>query len=537
MNETGAQTGAQSAFQIAGAPRPMQQLKPWDEGPRPLSKYNPDLTDDITDIPKSTKLPKLPKLPPAKSIAHGTHGTHGTLLSRRPGTAALSANDIARAAAATGTAAARAGEFALPALPALAPAKTERSRGSLASHKSPVDTIDMGTDDDGFGGSLGTAMQMHAIGPHNYVLDLNPETTFFKATYRRHTPGATETCEDAFDLVFGRANVVDIRRRGDVLGPMMLDVTVPNLGVPGGSWADTLGYVLFTRVRLLVDDVVVHDQERLWYDLWDKVVGAGARTRGLDRMVGRGRALSTAAAHSLTVPLLFARHLPIAALKRTARITVEVTAEALDNCVVGALPASTARPASLKARILSEQTFLSAEERRQVMARRHEVMVMQQQDTDALSYGFDDSGRFSTKAATVDLRELNLPVKFFAFVAYDETATAARRYFQYLDTISDATVVMGSRDRFAPRPGHYFALVQPYAHGGRCVADNVHVYSFALDMAGDQPSGALNFATVHKPTLRLGLRDVGSRALKLKVFAQCINWLVIDNGSASMMFT
>ena len=408
---------------------------------------------------------------------------------------------------------------------------------ALASHKPVVSDMDMGTDDDGFGGSLGTAMQMHAVGPHNYVLDLNPEITFFKAVHRRHTPGATETCEDAFDLTFGRTSVVDVQRRGDVLGAMFLDVTIPDLDVPGGAWADTLGYVLFTRVRLLVDDVVVHDQERLWYDLWDRVAGAGARTRGVDEMVGRGRALSTAAAHSLTVPLNFVKHLPVAALKRTARVTVEVTADTLDNCVAGVLPATAKRPASLRARILSDQTFLSAEEKRQVMARRHEVLVMQQQDTDALSYGFDDSGRFSTKSATVDLRELNLPVKFFAFVAYDENASTARRYFQYLDTIRDATLVIGSRDRFAPRPGQYFSLAQTYSHGGRCVADNVHVYSFALDMANDQPSGALNFATVHKPTLRLGLQDVGSRALKLKVFAQCINWLVVENGSASMMFT
>ena len=396
-----------------------------------------------------------------------------------------------------------------------------------------VDGTVLGVDEI-FGGSLGTAFQLRGVGPHNYVLDLNPEITFFKLTHKHHTPGATEAFEDGVDLVFGQTAVVEIQRRGDVLGDVFLSIDVPNLGLPGGRWADALGYVLLTRVRLLIDDVVVHDQERLWYDIADRVLHA--QGADVDAMIGRGATLPTDRAHSLLVPLKFVKNLPLAALKRTARVVLEVGVEALGACVVGVQPPPSA-PRSMRARVVSDQSYVSDEERRQLMSRRHELVVFQQQDADALGYQFDDVGTYAVGSAAIELRELNLPVKLLAFVAYDETAASRGRYFDYLDCLGDVSLLLGSTQRFQERPGEYFSLVQTYSHAARCLADNVHVYSFALDAAAAQHSGALNFAVVQKPTLRAGLRNLGSRPIKVKAFAHCINWLVLDKGSASLRFT
>lgn len=396
-------------------------------------------------------------------------------------------------------------------------------------------------------GSIGTELQLRATGPQNHFVDLNPQVTLFRASYRQHTPAATETFEDAFDLMLGQAAVVEIQRRGDVLGDVFLEIQLPNLGVAGGKWADAVGYVLLTRVRLLVDDVVVHDQERLWYDLVDRLFVPHGRRACVDALVGRGRVLSTTKAHTVVLPLKLCccsaagsdrpALLPLAALRRESRVRLEITADSLGACLE--VPAGATVPAVTKlvARVLSDQTFVGDDERRQLMHSTHDILVTQVQDADALSYTFDDEGVYDSATAAVDLREINLPVKALVFVAYDETAAGRKRYFEYLDCVEDATVLFGSGQRFAPRAGAYFSAVQPYQHCTSSPPGNVHCYSFARDAAASQPSGALNFAVAEKPVLRVSLHNTHNRPIKLKAFALCLNWVVIADGSLTMKFT
>lgn len=413
------------------------------------------------------------------------------------------------------------------------------------------------------GGSIGTELQLRAVGPQNHFVDLNPQVTLFKASYRQHTPAATETFEDSFDLVFGQAVVVEIQRRGDLLGDVFLEISLPNLNLANGRWADAIGYVLLTRVRLLIDDVVVHDQERLWYDLVDRVLVPHGRRACVDALIGRGRVLAATKAHTVVVPLKLCccsaagtdrpALLPLGALKRESRVRLEITAADslaacldLDTTTGTAAPTSTATLTTtltttltkLAAKVLSDQTYVGDDERRQLLHSDHDILVTQVQDADALSYTFDDEGVYDSATAAVDLREINLPVKTLVFVAYDETAAGRKRYFEYLDCAEDATVLFGSGQRFAPRVGTYFSAVQPYQH---CTAaptgHNVYCYSFARDAAASQPSGALNFAVVEKPVLRVSLQNTRNRPVKLKVFALCLNWVVIRGGSLTMKFT
>ena len=400
--------------------------------------------------------------------------------------------------------------------------------------------------DERVGSSVGTWLQLQAVGPQNYVLDLNAQTTFFKQVYSQHTPGASETFDDPFDLVFGQSAMVELQRRGDVLGDVYVEVDLPSLGVPGGRWADAVGYALLSRVRLWVDDVVVHDQERLWYDMVDRLFLAHGKRACVDGMIGRGRVLATDRAHRIVVPLKFSSCssfgdrpalFPLAALKRTSRVRVELAFEGLSRCV--RLPPGVSVPplAKAPARLLSDQVYVSSIERRALLHGRHEIMITQQQDADALSYTFDDAGIYDAAAATLDLREINLPVKALFLVAYDEAAADKGAMFDYLDCVEELVLRFGASERFAPRPGTYFSLVQTHQHTPRSQADNVMCYSFARDAGLAQPSGSMNFAVAEKPALRARLRNTGGRAIKLKVFAHCINWVVIDQGSLVMRYT
>lgn len=426
-----------------------------------------------------------------------------------------------------------------------------RPRGDQQLIAELPDRDDVGQEDLGFDedsrGSLGTTWQLMALGAQNYRLDLNPQMTFFRAVWKRHTEFALECFEDSFDLRLGGTTTIELPRRGDMLGDVVVQVTLPDLGIPGGRWADGIGYVLLTRVRFAIDELVVHDQERLWHDISDKLFMPHGRLGGIDAMIGRGRRLATDRAHTVLVPLKLAcckahyskqQLLPIAALATKSKITLELGAEGLAGCLVlppGAAPPPGAPP-RLAAKLLSQQVFLERDEQRAIMRRPRTLLIETVQDVDALAYQFDDNGTYDLRSSQLDLRELNLPVKLLAFVAYDENDATRGVYFKYLDCVAGAVLLINSGERFRPRAAEYFALVQTYQHCTRCTPDLVHAYSFALDAGERQPSGALNFATLDRPLLRIDLRGTEGRAVKLKCFASCYNWLTIASGSAAMRF-
>lgn len=432
-----------------------------------------------------------------------------------------------------------------------APARRDPAAGGAVAGEEDEQDIPqeaLGLDgDDGHGSSLGALVQLEALGPQNYFLDLHPQTSFFQQAYKRHTSFASECFDDRFDLALGSNTSVEVGRRGDVLGNMYLDIELPNLGIAGGSWADAIGYVLLDRVRLVVDDTVIHDQERLWYDLSDRLFLPHGRRQAVDALIGRGRVLATDRAHSVTVPLKFlcctAHHknqqfLPIAALASRARITVDITAQPLAACL--RLPPGTSAPrlpVKLRAKLLSDQVFVDNEEKRAIMGRAYSLLMEEAQDVDALSYQYDDSGSYQVSSASLDLREVNLPVKSLVVVAYEESPGAA--YFRYLDCVSGAVLFVNSGERFSSRAAPYFSLVQTYQHFVRCTPDLVHCYSFALEAGQRQPSGALNFAVLDKPLLRVELvrAATAGKSVKVKAFVQCVNWLVIDKGALSLRYT
>ena len=72
----------------------------------------------------------------------------------------------------------------------------------------------------------GGLMQLVAYGAQDVIITGNPQITFFKIVYRRHTNFAIESIENTFmgEADFGKKITFTIARNGDLLGPMHLEV-------------------------------------------------------------------------------------------------------------------------------------------------------------------------------------------------------------------------------------------------------------------------------------------------------------------------
>jgi hypothetical protein len=77
----------------------------------------------------------------------------------------------------------------------------------------------------------GGLIQLSSFGQQDVYLTGSPDVTYFKLAYKRHTPFAMESIQQAFDgpVDFNKQPTVTISRNGDLVGPIWLEVKLPNL--------------------------------------------------------------------------------------------------------------------------------------------------------------------------------------------------------------------------------------------------------------------------------------------------------------------
>ena len=184
----------------------------------------------------------------------------------------------------------------------------------------------------------GPLIQLLARGPQDTYLD-GTDIRPFETSFKRHTRFSLEHVDRPFPkfFLFGRANPIDIPLSADALGSVFLEIRLPALpgAAPEDTWVPKVGYVLLRRIRVWLNETMLVDQERLWYDIADKLWCPEGRRRGLEEMIGAG-GLSLAQPHTLLVPLKLPwskdNFFPLVSMPGAA-FSMEVEAETFANCI------------------------------------------------------------------------------------------------------------------------------------------------------------------------------------------------------------
>ena len=102
----------------------------------------------------------------------------------------------------------------------------------------------------------GGLLQLVAYGAQDVYLTGNPQITFFKVVYRRHTNFSIESIRQSFsgNFNFGNRVTSQISRNGDLVSKMILEVDLPQLqNIPTNVWTDNQAhrYVNYIGLRLI----------------------------------------------------------------------------------------------------------------------------------------------------------------------------------------------------------------------------------------------------------------------------------------------
>ena len=138
-------------------------------------------------------------------------------------------------------------------------------------------------------------MQLVAYGAQDVYLTGNPQITFFKVVYRRHTNFAMESIENPFNGApnFGKKVTCTIQRNGDLIYRMYLQATLPSVSLQtaDGSgaqfrWLNWPGHNLVKSVELEIGGQRIDKQYGDWLHIWNELTQEAGKQAGYAKMVG-----------------------------------------------------------------------------------------------------------------------------------------------------------------------------------------------------------------------------------------------------------
>ena len=394
-------------------------------------------------------------------------------------------------------------------------------------------------------------MQLVAYGAQDVYLTGNPQITFFKVVYRRHTNFSIESIEQTFSgqADFGKKVQCTVSRNGDLIGRTYLQVQLPALAATNGTgtiqWVSKLGETLIDNVNIEIGGQEIDKQYGDWLHIWSALSLPTGQKDGYASMIGDISALTvghpTLPSKTLYIPLQFwyARNpglaLPLIALQYH-EVKFNLQFRPLSDLII-TTPSSSGHPVTWipqsmqYASIYIDYIYLDTDERRRFAQVSHEYLIEQVQFT----------GDESVSSSSNKIRlNFNHPVKELIWVVQTSDAVDAQLWDNYntnagANPVVTAKLQLNGHDRFSERFGDYFALVQPFQHHTNIPSGkSINVYSFGLKPEEHQPSGTCNFSRIDNATLNLQLDNTVSGAV-VRIFAVNYNVLRIMSGINAML--
>ena len=442
----------------------------------------------------------------------------------------------------------------------------------------------------------GGLLQLVATGKQDTFLTGNPQISFFKMVYRRHTQFAVESQPMYFDGTpnFGQRITCLIPRRGDLLGRVYLDVTLPQIKDTSGnvlSYTNSIGHALIQEITFEVGEQEIDKQTGEWMEVWTQLTTPAGQRDALNEMIGRIEPFNPpniipgaqSAGIRLLIPLQFyfcnnpGLYIPLIALQYSP-IRINITLRPLQqlfwvpppNDQSNWMPACSVKvdctSQIVNMMLWGDYVFLDVEERRLFVSNSHEYIIEQVQYTPPYSL----TAQQNTANISV---EFNHPMKEFIFMAQRDAMMNRNEWFNYsnlaideptpalvipylnsnapagrMDLIATAKLQLDGYDRFMERTAQYFRLEQPYDHHTTTPVNSfIYNYCFALRPEDVQPTGTMNASRIDSIVWQIQMNPVLSNPLmpsyeqrgncRIVVYGHNYNVFRVINGFGGLLFT
>jgi len=431
----------------------------------------------------------------------------------------------------------------------------------------------------------GGLIQLISKGIIDLQITENPQITYFKSVFCKHTNFAIETYEEVFSggASFGGISLCKINQYGDLLSDIVVKINLPSLNKftalpcvkdiqddcycgkckkkqPTFSWVNAIGHIIIDYVELQIGGKIIDKQYGEWFEIWTELVQTQEKRQGYYEMIGKVDygAFKNNFKENMTlyVPLnfWFCRNigyaLPLLSLYYED-VNIKIKWRNFDDCYISDIPNVKCNTNhTFAASLLVDQIFLDNQEREKFLLEDQMYVIDQLQYHD---YNYSKS----VKSPKIDLGMFNKPIKELVwalqrndigeYTVYkldnnNELVISANDWFNFCikktkdkgDTFGSAKLILAGNERFGDMSAQYFRLMQPYKYHTRVPGNYIYNYCFSLKPEEIQPTGSCNFSVISN--IYLQLKDVKMETdYTVKIWATNINFLLIDGGMSGLI--
>jgi|SaaInlStandDraft_6_1057023.scaffolds.fasta_scaffold03798_2 hypothetical protein len=435
----------------------------------------------------------------------------------------------------------------------------------------------------------GGLIQLIAVGEQDQFLTGNPQITFFKSAYKRHSNFAMEVKNQIFSggVSFGSLNSCVILKDGDLMSDIILNVKLGSLNKKSNnnvcvkdlnmkcpcnkcnkttyfSWVNSIGHALVEYVELEIGGYQIDKQYGEWFEIWSELTQNYEKRYGYNELIGKKEAAgfnvnSFDDSLDLLIPMNFwfckniGLAIPCIAITNHD-IKFNVKWRPFDQLWISNNKNAEPIMPNFEASLLIDFIYLDLNERKKFSSKNHLYLIEQIQSNG--DYYFSKSN----KNPIIKLNFFH-PVKEIVWAIQradtlirstsddDDDFTFGNDWFNYSNTknFSSAGVVdifdtallqFNGTDRMTALPAKYFRLYQPYKYHTKCPNNFVYTYSFSLRPEEIQPSGTCNFSCFDNARLMLNMKNKEIKSdYIIKIYAINYNLLVITKGMVGLGFS
>lgn len=413
----------------------------------------------------------------------------------------------------------------------------------------------------------GGLLQLVAYGAQDAYITGNPQITFWKGLFKRHTNFAMEPFRINFtgQPQWGTKQTALVGRHADLLYSTYVELVLPGTSAEVYNQYTGSGYGGFNFIEYAELDVggqIIDRQYGEFMNLWSYLTITGGTSDSLAAMctvtttgltntcAPNGRAMNP---HTVYIPLtfFFTRN-PGAALPLIALQYHEVKINVLWNpstLLANDFRNASSLPQAEQASLYIDYIYLDTEERRRMAQASHEYLIEQTQ--------FNEEKGIVGANNRIDLT-FNHPVKELLWVVQPSYYTDCRLAAQHGDhfltpflydkqPVFDQLIQINGQDRLDRRYADYYSKVQPYQHhSGRMpiMGGGNFMYSFAIRPEEHQPSGTCNFSRIDTATIVMTMngntainKDPDSENYNVRVWAVNYNVLRVMSGMGGLAYS
>jgi hypothetical protein len=371
----------------------------------------------------------------------------------------------------------------------------------------------------------GATLQLTAYGAQDIYLTGNPQITYFKFIYRRHSNFAIESINiyDNYTTNSGNKIITKVPLNGDLLSSIFLEVIMDISNITNTYY----GYQLIDFVDFTIGSQLIDRQYGEWMAIWCDLTYSTDKSQILDDMI-----MNTNDTLYIPLQLWFCRNpglaIPLIALQyNECYLTIHFKdrSKVYGNSTISSL------------KIYADYYYLDTDERRLFMNNSHQYLIEQIQ--------MFESKNIQTTDTKYDLDfTFYHPIKELIWIIQDTSDNTVYNVENF-EKCKSAVLQFNAQDRFSIRDGSYFTKVQRFQYHTGCGAHTaypyIHTYSFAIKPEEHQPSGSCNFSRLDNTVLIINLDNTtlvtNSSYRLIRLYGINYNVLRITNGMGGLAYT